>query len=292
MAGKSPRKRSSGKARSGQRRGSRGGGSSLARSLGLVALGAAMALGATAWFGGSPALDRMMPRLTAMMEKITPDAERKPAAKTRQGTKDTTQQRKPERSRLPARTAPDRSIETAAVPAPRPPRPLTGAKGADGPKNAALRPPAGLAAQPKANLPDNRLDGPEPRARIPAAPGAKAVTLTGLAFPICGEAPGKNCVIDADTFVLNGKAYRVADIEVPLAADPKCRREAMLADRAKQRLKALLNAGPLELRAAGPDEDVYGRKLRTIHRDGRSLGAVLVSEGLARPAGGGKGWCT
>ena len=97
---------------------------------------------------------------------------------------------------------------------------------------------------------------------------------------------------DADTFVLNGKAYRVADIEVPLSADPKCRREAMLADRAKQRLKALLNAGPLELRGAGPDEDVYGRKLRTLHRDGRSLGATLISEGLARPAGGNKGWCT
>jgi micrococcal nuclease len=40
------------------------------------------------------------------------------------------------------------------------------------------------------------------------------------------------------------------------------------------------------------DEDRYGRKLRTIERDGRSLGDVLVAEGLARPWDGARrSWC-
>ena len=40
------------------------------------------------------------------------------------------------------------------------------------------------------------------------------------------------------------------------------------------------------------DADVYGRKLRNLAVDGRDVGDVLVSEGLARPYGGGRrGWC-
>jgi micrococcal nuclease len=32
----------------------------------------------------------------------------------------------------------------------------------------------------------------------------------------------------------------------------------------------------------GRDEDRYGRKLRVVVRDGRSIGDMLVAEGLAR----------
>ena len=40
------------------------------------------------------------------------------------------------------------------------------------------------------------------------------------------------------------------------------------------------------------DEDKYGRKLRTLERAGRSLGDILVAEGLARPWGGfRRSWC-
>ena len=52
--------------------------------------------------------------------------------------------------------------------------------------------------------------------------------------------------------------------------------------RAKYRMRELLNQGPFVLKTTyGRDEDTYGRKLRTISRDGRSLGDVLVDEGLA-----------
>ena len=103
---------------------------------------------------------------------------------------------------------------------------------------------------------------------------------------------GKNCVIDGDTFVLDGKAVRIVDIETPAAANPECEREAMLAQKAARRLQQLLNAGPLELVAAARDEDVYGRKQRTLLRNGRSLGDMLIAEGLARPRGDAKkSWC-
>jgi endonuclease YncB( thermonuclease family) len=57
-----------------------------------------------------------------------------------------------------------------------------------------------------------------------------------------------------------------------------------LGRRATQRLLELMNAGPFRMtRRGGRDEDRYGRKLRVIERAGRSVGAILVAEGLARP---------
>jgi endonuclease YncB( thermonuclease family) len=59
-------------------------------------------------------------------------------------------------------------------------------------------------------------------------------------------------------------------------------------------MRALLAAGPFQLHPApdGRDEDRYGRKLRIVTRGGRSLGDVLVDEGLARTwTGRREGWC-
>jgi micrococcal nuclease len=54
-----------------------------------------------------------------------------------------------------------------------------------------------------------------------------------------------------------------------------------------------MNEGPFEFARSGPrDEDRYGRKLRVLVRDGRSLGDILVAEGLARRWDGARrGWC-
>jgi endonuclease YncB( thermonuclease family) len=69
--------------------------------------------------------------------------------------------------------------------------------------------------------------------------------------------------------------------------------ELALGKQATDRLLALINDGPFELHAwPGRDEDRYGRKLRVLVRDGRSLGDVLVSEGLARTwSGRREPWC-
>ena len=54
----------------------------------------------------------------------------------------------------------------------------------------------------------------------------------------------------------------------------------------------LLNAGAFELQPYERDEDQYGRKLRIVTRDGRSLGQILVAEGLARTWDGARHpWC-
>jgi micrococcal nuclease len=112
-------------------------------------------------------------------------------------------------------------------------------------------------------------------------------------FTLCHTGGGTNCVVDGDTVWLDGIKIRVADIDAPETHPPRCEREADLGNRATQRLLALVNAGPLEAVPAGRrDADRYGRKLRVLLRNGRSLGDQLVQEGLARTWDGARRpWC-
>ncbi|WP_416365828.1 thermonuclease family protein [Sphingomonas aerolata] len=75
----------------------------------------------------------------------------------------------------------------------------------------------------------------------------------------------------------------------PETHPPRCKAEARAGQRATLRMQALLNAGPFTLTRIKRDVDKYGRKLRLVQRDGRSLGDTLVREGLARRYGGGSG---
>nr|WP_275588720.1 thermonuclease family protein [Croceicoccus hydrothermalis] len=111
-------------------------------------------------------------------------------------------------------------------------------------------------------------------------------------FDICGSIR-RTCVVDGDTFWLDGVKIRIADIDTPEISEPRCDYEYQLGMRATHRLVELLNAGPFELRTIGNrDEDQYGRKLRVVTRGGRSLGDQLVSEGLARTwTGRREPWC-
>lgn len=100
-------------------------------------------------------------------------------------------------------------------------------------------------------------------------------------------------VIDGDTFAYHGERVRVADIDTP-EVHGRCDAETRLAALATERMRALLDQGPFELRplADGRDRDVYGRKLRIVTRNGRSLGDQLVAEGLARTwSGRREPWC-
>ena len=100
------------------------------------------------------------------------------------------------------------------------------------------------------------------------------------------------CVVDGDTFWLNGVKYRIADINTPEVSSPGCAYEAERGRQATVRLTQLLNEGPFTLARADRDEDRYGRKLRVVEREGRSIGAQLVSEGLAHQwQGRREGWC-
>jgi endonuclease YncB( thermonuclease family) len=105
------------------------------------------------------------------------------------------------------------------------------------------------------------------------------------------QAPAPIRVIDGDTFDHGGERIRIADIDTPELRG-RCDAEEALARRARQRLETLLRERPFELRRLGRDEDRYGRKLRVVIRDGRSLGDRLVEEGLARTwTGRREPWC-
>lgn len=111
-------------------------------------------------------------------------------------------------------------------------------------------------------------------------------------FSICGSGRRINCVVDGDTFWMEGEKIRILDIDTPELHPARCPEEERLGRAAKARLHALLNGGAVTLERTGRDRDRYGRLLRRVQVDGRSVGAVLIGEGLARAyAGGRRGWC-
>ena len=111
---------------------------------------------------------------------------------------------------------------------------------------------------------------------------ASAETRTTHTFGVCGMVR-KTCVVDGDTIWLEGVKIRVADIDTPEISQPRCDYEYELGIKARDRLVVLLNQGEFSAVPVGNrDEDQYGRKLRVLMRDGRSLGDQLVAEGLAR----------
>jgi micrococcal nuclease len=112
-------------------------------------------------------------------------------------------------------------------------------------------------------------------------------------FALCAEGRRLDCVVDGDTIWHGGVKIRLADIDTPEIFSPQCASEAELGRRATERLLELVNAGPFEVVPIGArDADRYGRKLRILERSGRSLGDILIAEGLARPWDGARrSWC-
>jgi endonuclease YncB( thermonuclease family) len=133
---------------------------------------------------------------------------------------------------------------------------------------------------------NDHLDGITVFAKAPAQDALSA------SFIFCGDSRRKNCVVDGDTFWFDGEKIRIVDIDTPELSPPRCEAERIKGEAAKSRLLTLLNAGKFSLSAGFPDEDKYGRKLRTVSRAGKSLGGVLIAQGLARSWDGARhGWC-
>ena len=123
---------------------------------------------------------------------------------------------------------------------------------------------------------------------------ARPVDRERAQFALCSGAGRVTCVVDGDTIWYKGVKIRIADLDTPEVSKPGCPNEAAMGRKATQRLQALLNAGPftLEPNPDGRSTDRYGRSLMLVTRDGESLGAVLVDEGLAERWGGPrKAWC-
>ena len=125
-----------------------------------------------------------------------------------------------------------------------------------------------------------------------AAFAALAADTDAASFVFCHNNGGTNCVVDGDTIWYRGTKIRIAGIDTPETHQPKCAAEAKLGAAATRRMLQLVNAGPFTLQSINRDEDRYGRKLRILTRGGKSLGDILVEEGLARYyKGGRRSWC-
>ncbi|TIO29004.1 MAG: thermonuclease family protein [Mesorhizobium sp.] len=101
-------------------------------------------------------------------------------------------------------------------------------------------------------------------------------------------------ITDGDTIRLNGvaKGTRLVGFNAPESIEPRCDAEGNLGRRAKARLKQLVATAKLELKMVpcscppgteGTDACNYGRSCGFLVADGRDVGEVLMSEGLAVP---------
>ncbi|NTE89352.1 thermonuclease family protein [Agrobacterium rubi] len=125
-----------------------------------------------------------------------------------------------------------------------------------------------------------------------SAGSAQQTNSSSEAFSICGSGQRITCVVDGDTFWFRGEKFRIADIDTPELSPPRCERERERGLAAKQRLLEILSSGPLSFKTSVRDEDRFGRKLRIVYRDRRSVGDILVAEGLARKwEGSRRSWC-
>lgn len=100
-------------------------------------------------------------------------------------------------------------------------------------------------------------------------------------------------VTDGDTVRMgDGTRVRLVGFNTPEKFEPQCSREAALGSRASERLRQLVASGkPTVTRVAcsckpgteGTDRCNHGRRCGTLKVDGRDVGDILISEGLAVP---------
>jgi micrococcal nuclease len=121
---------------------------------------------------------------------------------------------------------------------------------------------------------------------------APASTPVRADFTYCYAGGGTNCVVDGDTFYLNGEKVRIAGIDAPETHPSRCADEARLGNAATERLHALLNSGAVTMTSIDRNRDVYGRLLRNLAVDGEDVGEAMISAGVAREYGSGRrSWC-
>jgi endonuclease YncB( thermonuclease family) len=100
-------------------------------------------------------------------------------------------------------------------------------------------------------------------------------------------------VVDGDTIRSNRQVYRIVGFDTPEAGSrARCERERKLAGTATNRLRQLVATGHTNLEPVpcscppgteGTRECNYGRLCALLRANGQDVGAILISEGLARP---------
>lgn len=109
------------------------------------------------------------------------------------------------------------------------------------------------------------------------------------AMELCSGPQRVTCVVDGDTVWIKGEKIRLEDIDAP---EPRgrCYEELIAAAKATERLRVLLTGNSFTIERSG--EDRYGRTLAKILISGRSVGEMMISEGLVRRwRGRRENWC-
>lgn len=111
------------------------------------------------------------------------------------------------------------------------------------------------------------------------------------AAPSAGFQSQSFTVTDGDTVRMSdGTRVRLVGFNTPEKFEPKCSREAALGNEASERLRQLVASGTSKVtRVAcsckpgteGTDKCNHGRSCGTLTVDGRDVGEILISEGLA-----------
>jgi micrococcal nuclease len=127
--------------------------------------------------------------------------------------------------------------------------------------------------------------------RVALTAGFAIILLTSpvSAMDFCSGKVRVTCVVDGDTFWLDGEKIRLADIDAPESGGA-CQIEREIAAKASGRLAELLSSGTISIERQGVDH--YKRTLGVVSVDGVKVAEVLIREGIARPWRGRKEqWC-
>lgn len=118
-------------------------------------------------------------------------------------------------------------------------------------------------------------------------------TLLSVSSDLSSKPP-RFTVTDGDTIHISGEdnGTRLVGFNTPEKFSPQCDREEQLGDRATARLKELVSTSTISLTKVacscrpgthGTKQCNYGRSCAILKANGRSVGDVLISEGLAVP---------
>ena len=112
------------------------------------------------------------------------------------------------------------------------------------------------------------------------------------AIEMCDSGPRVTCIVDGDTFWLQGEKFRSVGYDTPETTTNLCggETERQLGHQAALRLVQLFNETEITFQRQG--EDRYGRTLVEVYSDGVDVGEILISESLARSwPDGCEFWC-
>jgi micrococcal nuclease len=123
---------------------------------------------------------------------------------------------------------------------------------------------------------------------VPYGSPAKLASDIGPGMKRCSGPVRVTCVVDGDTFWLNGEKIRIENIDAPEMTGV-CTGEPAKAEEAARRLSQLLTG---KINVARYGKDKYGRTLARVIVGGNDIGDRLIDEGLARAwPNGPKAWC-